>query len=282
MQWWLHFFESPHRSLLYSLKTLNESEVSGAKAGIVHSCSTLGFMCCVLGAPRAAKRYHVRATRIARESDNPVVVSHAALGLGWHSLYTGRWSEALEQFHQSAEASRGAGDLRQWGSARWGMVLVLCHKGSFAEAWTLAKAMFGFRQSSGEKVNFRWSHVAEGILLLRVGAIAAADHKLRTAVQSCQEASDWQIYIKAQCKLARSSLVESKFSEAANHVTEARATARKHGLRGHYVSELRNLEAMLLLAKLRRAPRGALTTPLRWRAGRACSLAIRGDRKSVV
>src|SRR3546814_4295265 len=53
-------------------------------------------------------------------------------------------------------------------------------------------------------------------------------------------------------------------------------TERKHGWRGHYVAELRNLESMLLLAKLRRAPRGALTLPLRWRAGRACSLAIRG------
>lgn len=278
MLWWLHFFENPYRTLLYSLKTLNESEVSGAVAGIVHSCSTLGFICCVLGAPRVSMKYHERATRRSRDSNNPVVFGHAALGLGWHSSYTGRWADALEHFRQSAEASRGAGDLRQWGSAIWGKVLVLCHMGRYAEAWTHARELSTISEASGDQVNYRWSHVAEGMLLLRVNEVEAAVPKLSTAMRNGLDFSDWQIYIKALCELARSGLTTGRMEEAAGYLARARATVRRNGLRGHHVTELMNLEATLLLAKLRQSSFGSSSPSLRWRTARACARAIRGGQ----
>jgi class 3 adenylate cyclase/tetratricopeptide (TPR) repeat protein len=278
MLWWLHFFENPYRTLLYSLKTLNESELSGAVAGIVHSCSTLGFICCVLGAPRISMRYHARATRRARDSDNPVVFGHAALGLGWHSSYTGGWEDALEHFRQSAEASRGAGDIRQWGSATWGRVLVLCHMGRYAEAWGYARELSTISESSGDQVNYRWSHVAEGMLLLRVGDLEAAEPRLIAAKRNGQDFCDWQIYTKALCELARACLMTDRIEAAAAHIAEARATVRRYGLRGHHVTELRNLEAALHIATLRRAPSGSASPLQRVRAARACSRALRGGK----
>jgi tetratricopeptide (TPR) repeat protein len=276
MQWWLNFFESPHRTLLYSLKTLNESERSGAIVGIVHSCSTLGFICCVLGAPGIAQEYHARASLRARDSDNPVVFGHAALGLGWHGSYTGRWDGALEHFRRSAAASRGAGDLRQWGSATWGMVLVLCHLGRFADAWTHAHELFEISEASGDQVNLRWSHVAKGMVLLRIGAFDMAERNLEVAMREGQNAADWQIYTKSLCELARSSLQQDHFEKASSLVDEAVATVRRYGLRGHHVTELKNVKALLLQAKLARTRGGFAVSTLRWRIRWACFQAIRG------
>jgi len=278
MQWWLNFFESPHRTLLYSLKTLNESERSGAVVGIVHSCSTLGFICGVLGAMGIAERYHARASRRARDSDNPVVFGHAALGWGWHEAYIGRWPDAIDHFRRSADASRGAGDLRQWGSATWGTVLVLCHLGRFADAWMLAQELFEISEASGDQVNLRWSHVAQGVVLLHIGALAPAERHLEVAMRAGKNASDWQLYTKAICELARSSLLQDNVENATALVREAVATVRKHGLRGHHVAELRNVKAMLLHAKLLHAHGGLAAVGLRWQLRWACFEAVRGGR----
>lgn len=278
MLWWLHFFENPYRTLLYSLKTLNESEVSGVLAGIVHGCSTLGFVCCALGAPQIAMRYHDRALERARESDNPVIFGHAALGLGWHSSYTGRWAAALEHFQRSAEASRGAGDLRQWGSAVWGRILVLAHMGRYSEAWTLARELTTISEASGDQVNYRWSYVAEGMLLLRVDEVDAALPRLLVALENGREACDWQICTKAFCELARGTCMAGKVGEASEYIARARSTVRRHGLRGHHVTELMTQEATFLLAELRQSRSGFASPSLRWRAARAVTRALRGGR----
>lgn len=279
MQWWLNFFESPHRTLLYSLKTLNESERSGALVGIVHSCSTLGFVCCVLGATGIAERYHARASLRARDSKNPVVFGHAALGWGWHGSYTGRWDDAIEQFRRSADASRGAGDLRQWGSATWGTVLLLCHQGRFAEALGRARELFEISEASGDQVNLRWSHVAQGVVLLHIGALAAADWHLNVAKSAGNAAADWQIYTKSNCELARSSLLQGDLEKATQLASEAAATVRRYGLRGHHVSELRNVQAMLLLAKVGRVRGRLVAIVLHWKLRWACFQAVQGGKR---
>ena len=278
MQWWLNFFQSPHRTFLYSLKTLNESERSGAIVGIVHSCSTLGFICSVLGAPRVAEGYHARASLRAQDSRNPVVFGHAALGWGWHGSYAGHWADALEYFRRSAEASRGAGDLRQWGSATWGMILVFCHLGRFAEAWPLASELFEISEASGDQVNLRWSCVAKGMVLLRIAAFEPAELQLEVAMREGRSASDWQIYTKSVCELARSSLLQDNLPKAMALVDEAVDTVRKYGLKGHHVTELRNVRAALLLARLGRAPGGLAAAALRWQLRWACFQGIRGGR----
>ncbi len=278
MQWWLNFFESPYRTLLYSLKTLNESEVSGAVDGIVHSCSTLGFICCVLGLTEVAEKYHTRAGLRARDSNNPVVFGHVALGWGWQGTYTGRWPDAVAHFRRSADASRGAGDLRQWGSASWGTILVLCHLGRFSDAWDLAQELFEISDASSDQVNLRWSHVAQGVVLLRLGAFAAAKHHLETAIAAGEAASDWQIYTKAACELARSSLMQEDLTEAAAYLKAAAGTVRKFGLRGHHVCDLKNVQAMLLQARFTRGGRGLKSLALRWQFQWACFRALRGAK----
>lgn len=278
MQWWLHFFESPLRTLLYSLKTLNESERCGALVGIVHSCSTLGFICGVLGLRRLGLRYHLRADARSRDSENPVVVGHAALGLGWHGSYGGQWPEALAHFGRSAAASRGAGDLRQWGSATWGLSLVLCHQGRFAAAWEHAHELREISEASGDQVNFRWSRLAEAMILLRIGSFAAADAGLKATMEDGRSTADWQIYTRSLCELARSSLYQGDPDRGARFIREAAATAKSYGLRGHHVSELHNIAAALLLARIERTPGRKASWRLRWQARRACRRAIGGGR----
>ena len=278
MQWWLNFFESPHRTLLYSLKTLNESERSGALTGIVHSCSTLGFVCCVVGATGIAERYHTRASLRAQDSENPVVFGHAALGWGWQGSYTGRWADAIAHFRRSADFSRGAGDLRQWGSATWGTVLLLCYQGRFADAWILAHELFEISDASGDQVNLRWSHVAQGVVLLRIGGLAAAERHLKVAKSAGSAASDWQIYTKSNCELARLCLLQDDLEQATEFVISAASTVRRYGLRGHHVSELRNVQALLLVAKLGRSRGGLTEMILHWKLKWACFQARRGAK----
>jgi hypothetical protein len=118
MLWWLHFFENPYRTLLYSLKTLNESELSGAVAGIVHSCSTLGFICCVLGAPRISMRYHARASSVMRPSVWAGTAPTPAAGRMPWSI------SASRPRRRAGRATFANGDRRPgagcWCSAIWG------------------------------------------------------------------------------------------------------------------------------------------------------------------
>lgn len=274
--WWLNFFESPLRTLLYSLKTLNESERSGETEGVVHSCSTLGFMCCVLGAAGVGSRYHVRAMEQARESNNLVMFGHAELGLGWHRCYTGRWAAALDHFQRSTEASQRAGDLRQWGSATWGLVVVLCTMGRLGEAWAHAAELFKVSEASGDQINLRWSHVAQGMVHLRAGAFDQGSRHLQTAMRSGQEASDWQIYTKCLSELVRAHLRAQDTGPATEWLNEATETVRKYGLRGHHETEYRNQRARLLLALAERASGRAARQTLVWQARWACRRAIRG------
>ncbi len=276
MQWWLHFFESPQRTFLYSLKTLNESERSGSLIGIVHSCSTLGFVCDVLGMPRLALAYHRRANARSADSENPVVVGHAVLGMGWHHAYTGQWEAAIDNFRLSAEVSRRAGDLRQWGSAVWGMTLLLCDQGRFAIAWENAHELFEISEASGDQVNLRWSRVAEAMVLLRIGAYEQADDRLHAALRDGRSAADWQIFTKATCELARSSLLQGRTAEGRDFIRQAEAGIRARGLRGHHVAEVRNMAAAVLIATVDDAGGARAPLGLRWRAGRACRRAVRG------
>lgn len=276
MQWWLHFFESPQRTFLYSLKTLNESERSGSLIGIVHSCSTLGFVCNVLGMPRLALAYHRRANARSADSENPVVVGHAVLGIGWHHAYTGQWETAIDNFRLSAEVSRRAGDLRQWGSAVWGMTLLLCDQGRFAIAWENAHGLFEISEASGDQVNLRWSRVAEAMILLRTGAYEQADDRLHAALRDGRRASDWQIFTKATCELARSNLPQGRTFEADGFIRQAESGIRARGLRGHHVAEVRNMAAAVLIAAVDNAGGARAPLQLRARARLACRRAVGG------
>lgn len=279
MLWWLHFFSSPQRTLFYSLKMLNESERSGALAGIVHSCATIGFACDVLGAPPLALRYHRRAAECSRDSANPVVIGQATLGLGWHGSYTGNWRDALAHFRESTAASRSAGDLNLWGSATWGIVQVLCYQGRFADAWSDAQELFEISEASGDKVNLRWSRLAQGMVLQRVGAFAAAEERLVPACQEGQAAADWQIYTRSLCELAESSLQQGNVEAAAAAVQQAESTVQRHRLMGHHVTELRNAAAALLLERVERHEGAARpVVSLARRAKRACRRAVRAGQ----
>ena len=275
MQWWQNYFEHPLRTVLYSLKTINVSEQHGIQAGIVHSSATLGFVCDALGAPSIGRHYHVRSERLAAITGNPLLIGHAAIGFGWYASYVGDWSAAESYFAHAAMLFWQAGDLRHWGSVTWGRILLLYYQGKLARAIKLNRDFMRSSEDSGDVVNMRWSRLAEGMLLVRLGNLTKAELPIGTAIQEGVKASDWQIWTRATAELAMVRLQQSREDEAMSILTNGSATVKERGLVGHQVTTMRNVHAEALLTVMEKGGKAEVTR-LRGEAGRACKRAIRG------
>jgi class 3 adenylate cyclase/tetratricopeptide (TPR) repeat protein len=278
MQWWLHFFENPQRTALYSLKTINESERRGVVSGIVHSSATLGFICDVLRMPSIGLYYHARADRLASTTKNPLLIGHAVLGLGWYSSYVGKWDAATDYFARGAILFRQVGDLRQWGSVTWGTILLLCYQGKLANAIDYTRDLLRSSEVSGDAVNLRWSRLSEGMTFQRVGRLPEAEVSLETAIEHGLAAADWQLWVRATAELVDVRLQQGRIDEANSLITAAVSTVARRGLMGHHATSVHNMAAATLLASLEKSQIGDVGRRQRRDAWRACRLALRGGR----
>jgi class 3 adenylate cyclase/tetratricopeptide (TPR) repeat protein len=278
MQWWLYFFENPLRTLLYSLKTINESEKRGVLSGTIHSSATLGFICDVIGASVVGLHYHRRAYRLAMDTNNPSLIGHAVLGLGWYSAYVGKWDAATGYFARGEVLFREVGDLRQWGSVIWGTVLLLLYQGKLTDALERARELRRSSEMSSDAVNLRWSRLAEGMALLRLDRLAEAGVALETARHDGQLASDWQIWVRATAELAHVRLHQARIDEAMLLASDAMSTVRKQSLKGHHVTTVYNAMAEAALAATERKSGARMKKELRREAGRWCLQALRGGK----
>ncbi len=278
MQWWLHFFENPQRTALYSLKTINESERRGVVSGIVHSSATLGFICDVLRMPSIGLFYHARADRLASTTKNPLLIGHAVLGLGWSSSYVGKWDAATDYFARGAVLFRQVGDLRQWGSVTWGTILLQCYQGRLASAIDHTRDLLRSSEVSGDAVNLRWSRLSEGMTFQRVGRLTEAEASLETAIEYGLAAADWQLWVRATAELVEVRLQQTRIEDAMSLIAGALSTVDRRGLMGHHATTVQNMAAAALLASLEKAQVGDVTRRQHRDAWRACRLALRGGR----
>lgn len=250
---WMAYFDDPERLLLYSLLLLNVCERQAHARGVALASSSIGYACDVLGAERFATHYHNQAGRAAERAANPIALATSRLCFAWHHAYGGRWDDALQLFGESAEIAWRAGDLKVWGSAAWGRIVLFCHRGALGDASRMAEWMQAVGLVSAEQVMLRWARLGRGMILARLGKLDQAETELSAALDLARAARDLMLLPHAASELGRCLLTQGRLAEASEILDSADRRVRACHLRGHHVVLMRQAMMELRLAEARRA-----------------------------
>ena len=248
----IFLFTDPELYFLGSLRLARHAQRHNVPSGLVTACAQLGMVWDALERPALALRSHRRAVSIAERLDDPVAGALAQLGMGVHRLFArADWPAAREHLERSAETAWRTGDLRSWGTAR--SVLVVCHtiSGEMERASAMAREQIQVGEDGGDDQICAWGMGNLGVALAMRGRLAEAGGQLARAVDILRSVPDYHALIALSAWLAWCELYQRRIEAALAVLDEAERVATELGLRGFFLTDLRQtrLEAMLYLVK---------------------------------
>lgn len=131
---WIDIFGNDERFLLLTLRALNSSEAVGYDFGIVGSTTTVGLIADFTALLGLARHYHTRSVELAEKIEHRGGIGLARLGMTFHLMTVGRWSEAVAMGERTQAIHLGIGNLHAWGVAAYMTALSKAYSGFPHEA----------------------------------------------------------------------------------------------------------------------------------------------------
>ena len=273
----IDYFWDQERMLLDALIHVNSSERGAYSLGMVKGCAILGLVCDLLPISRVAAAYHRRAVALAEESQHPLALGWAYMGLGFHDHYTGHLSEALQHYRSSAHAFYAVGDMQLWGYPTVLITHVQRFTGDFRAGLEPSRELLRVGQDSGDRQLHAWGLHATGRVLRLTGAVDAAIPHFEKAIELYRLNPDYIGAVHASGDLACCLLRQGRVEEALVLLEQASRDIVQRRMRGHQVTEPRNAlaEAYLVAAE---GAAGVERAALRHKAEEACRTTVRHGR----
>jgi class 3 adenylate cyclase/tetratricopeptide (TPR) repeat protein len=270
----IFLFTDPELYFLGSLRLARHAQRHHVPSGLVTACAQLGMVWDALQRPGMALRSHRRAVAIADTLDDPVVGALAQLCMGAHRLFArADWPAAREHLERSADTAWRTGDLRSWGTARTVMVVCYTISGELERASAMAREQIRVGEDGGDDQIRAWGIANLAVALAMRGRPAEAADPLARAADILRAVPDYHALMPASAWLAWCELNQNRIEAALAVLDEAERVAVELGLRGFFLTDLRQTRLEAALRLVERAGPGDRARTLA-SARRACQTAL--------
>jgi tetratricopeptide (TPR) repeat protein len=228
----------PARGLLDTVLALNVFERAGYEHGVASSSGTLASACDFIPAPRVADHYHRRALSLAERGGNPDLAATLQLQTAMHEHFVGEWDSAFDRYDTVSSATLALGDIRGWAIAAGMTCDLLLERGDLEEALALAQESVRRGVESGDRMALAWGEMYAGDALYRMGALAEAEARLRTAWQILLDATELLNAARTAGPLGHCLLRQGRAEEGLAVLQEEQQRMAAHGHKGHFTRKV--------------------------------------------
>jgi ATP/maltotriose-dependent transcriptional regulator MalT len=192
-------------------------------------------------------------------------------------MYVGNWKLALDGYQRAADILWQVGELRVWAIVRMWACFLISWRDNFETALQQLDEVIQVAADSGDGAPRAWALGFQGYLLALTGDLDAGIRALEASLEFMDRLPDYHGAISARGNLARCYVWRGDLEQAQAAIGVARASMRRHNVRGLSCTALLLAEAEAdLLTAERASPaekRGALHN-----AERTCRRALAGAK----
>jgi class 3 adenylate cyclase/tetratricopeptide (TPR) repeat protein len=269
---WIDVWYNRERPLLNVLRALNLAERQDNLYYKALAYASAGFPCTVLRLRRLAAFYTRRGVELAEQVQHP-----RAIGVAYHMLancefHQTEWARAESHLQRARAAYQTIGDLRGWATATSSLAIMWLYTGRWAPMAQLNQQLVELGRNGADSQILAWGLEAQGGLQLHQGLFEAAAESLRQAIRLFEAIPSPMFVAMNMGVLGQTYLRQGRLPEALAVLEDGVQLVGERGLRGLYVTPVRNGLAEAYLA---RAEQASGTERAGWlrKAGPACRLA---------
>ena len=218
---WMDYFLDKERMLLDCLLELHAGELSAYAVAEARGLSSLGFGFMTFDVRGLARRYHVGAGVVARQTENPSAIAFATFAMGFLDFYDGRWDACDENLGKGAADYRDAGDLHRWGGAVLMRSFVVHLRGDLAQMAAMGADLVRAGQDAADPQLTSWGFQVRGYVELAQGPLDDAVTRLREGVALAAKIPAWDNFLYEASLLGKCLILQGRLDEAAATLQEA-------------------------------------------------------------
>ena len=228
----VEFPRDPIAGAHLQLLTLNLAERNGDGQGAAVGSCGVAFVLDAVPVRRLAGLYMRNGLALVGEETAPEVLATVIASQGTHEFTMGEWADAEHHWLEAADKELEAGDLYAWAAHTALATLLMIERGDFPGALRLGEEEIARARESGDPMALAAGLAAVGHVLLRQGALIAADERLAASYALLVEAGVWWVATEIGGHLADGLLRMGRVSDALALLEECQERIRRHGMRG--------------------------------------------------